>query len=757
MAKARFPGVISAACSLFTATCFAQQAAPIEEIVVSAQKVSSNANSIAQSVTALSGAQLIQTGVSNPADLVKDVPGFQYTRSAYGQPVYTLRGVGFYDTSFASEPAVSVYLDEVPLPYSAMSAGVAFDLDQVQVLKGPQGTLFGENSTGGAINFKAAKPTDHFEAGFDVSATHFGETIDQGYVSGPLSDTVTARAAVMIDEGGAWQKSFTRPGDDLGDKRFEAARFLVDWRPTNQLTIGLNLNGWVDRSDTQAAQFIEIISAKHPAALTATSMQYPQPPPNARYADWDANSPFRNDNNFYQGSLRVDYRISDSLTVTSLSSYDSLNMNTLVDTDGMNIQSFNVSQGGYVHTANEELRIAGNALDHRWRWLLGANYEHDVISQFADPFSAISSFPYVSSRADGFTTKSTPSVFANSTFDLTNTLSLETGVRYTKVDLHNTGCTYDNGDGVHSAVSEGIAASHGVHVVIPPGSCLTLNTTTFLPGQVISQLSQSNVPWKVGLDWKVFPGGLLYANVSRGYKAGDFSVSGATYATSLAPAVQESILAYEAGFKLGLINNTLQFNGAAFYYDYTDKQVRGKFNDPVVGSQNVLVNVPHSRIEGGEIDAMWKPFDGLHIDISTTYADAVITGSFKQPNALGTIQQLGGTDLPFTPRFQVAADSEYEFPLVPAFHGFVGAHLSYQSASNAGLGDVPVFVLDSFTDLDLRLGIRQPEGNWYGAFFVNNVTDKYSWNDVALSGPDNVVRLANMPRVFGVRGGYKFR
>jgi iron complex outermembrane recepter protein len=758
MARAPILGcAVSIAGCLVAGPGLAQQPDAIDEVVVTAHKIDTNANSIAESVNAISGADLIQTGVANPSDLVKDVPGFQYTRSAYGQPVYTVRGVGFYDTSFASAPAVSMYLDEVPLPYSAMAAGAAFDLDQVQVLKGPQGTLFGENSTAGAVNFIAAKPTRTFEAGFDVSGTNFGESVDQGYVSGPLTDTLAARASVMVDEGGAWQKSYTRPDDDLGTKQFEAMRIQLDYHPTDALSVNFNLNGWLDHSDTQAGQFIKVITAAHPAALTAAAAGYPQPPPNARYADWDPNLPFRNNNHFYQGSLRIDYKLDNDLTITSLTSYDSLDVDTLVDTDGMNIQSFNVHQGGYVHTVNEELRLAGSSLEHRWRWLVGGNYEHDVISQFADPFSAISSFPYVSSLANGFTTSSSPSVFANSTFDLLDSLSLETGIRYTRVNLDNQGCTYDNGDGVHSLVSEGIAKSHGVIVDIPRGACLTLNSTTFLPGVVKDQLDQSNVPWKVGLNWKVYPGGLLYANVSRGYKAGDFSVSGATYATSLRPALQESVLAYEAGFKLALLNDALQLNGAGFYYNYNDKQVRGKFNDPVVGSQNTLVNVPHSRVEGAELEMVWKPFEGLHFDLSGTYTDAVITGSFIQPNALGAVQQLGDTALPFAPRFQAAADGEYEFPLVSELHGFVGAHLSYQSDSNAGLGNVPIFTIDSYTNVDVRLGVRGADGKWYASLFVNNVADRYSWNAVSLSGPDNIVRLANMPREFGIRAGYKFK
>ena len=140
----------------------------VGELVVTAQKREENINNVGMSIQAASGEKLHKLGITNTEDLPKIVPGFLSTPNYYGTNVYTIRGVGFQDTSLAGSPTVSVYLDEMPLPFSALTNGATLDLQRVEVLKGPQGTLFGQNATGGAINYIANKPTDHFEAGIDA-------------------------------------------------------------------------------------------------------------------------------------------------------------------------------------------------------------------------------------------------------------------------------------------------------------------------------------------------------------------------------------------------------------------------------------------------------------------------------------------------------------------------------------------------------------------------------------------------------------
>ena len=228
----------------------------IGDIVVTAQKREQALNDVGLTISAASGDTLLQRGVTDTGDLSKVVPGFTATASPYATPVYTLRGIGLYDYSFGSSPSVAVYVDEIARPFPVTQMGVTLDLERAEVLKGPQGTLFGQSSTGGAINYIAAKPTDTFKAGADISYERFGKIDVSGFVSGPLTDTLKARLAVRAVEGGAWQYSVSRPNDKNGDTKQLIGRLLVDWEPTDRLRFSLNVNGMRDRSDTQQAQFI---------------------------------------------------------------------------------------------------------------------------------------------------------------------------------------------------------------------------------------------------------------------------------------------------------------------------------------------------------------------------------------------------------------------------------------------------------------------------------------------------------------------
>ena len=162
------------------ATSTASATSALEEIIVTAQKRGQNINSVGMSITAATGQQLEQEGITNVADLTRIEPSLQFSESLHGTPIYTIRGVGYYEQSLAASPTVSIYQDEVPYPFPVMSKGVLLDPERVEILKGPQGTLYGQNATGGAINFIAAKPTSTFTAGFDDTYGRFNDNVLSG-------------------------------------------------------------------------------------------------------------------------------------------------------------------------------------------------------------------------------------------------------------------------------------------------------------------------------------------------------------------------------------------------------------------------------------------------------------------------------------------------------------------------------------------------------------------------------------------------
>src|ERR1700692_3706901 len=158
----------------------------IQEITVTANKRSESLSKVGATITAISGQELQERRIESLSDLADSIPGLNFAPTFTNTPIYTLRGVGFNESSIGVYPAVSIYIDQVPLPFPVLATHSAYDLERVEVLKGPQGTLFGENSTGGAVNYIAAKPTDTLDAGGDVSFGRFREIDTNLHISGPI-------------------------------------------------------------------------------------------------------------------------------------------------------------------------------------------------------------------------------------------------------------------------------------------------------------------------------------------------------------------------------------------------------------------------------------------------------------------------------------------------------------------------------------------------------------------------------------------
>jgi iron complex outermembrane receptor protein len=720
----------------------------LDEIVVTAQKREESANRVGMSITAASGEELALKGITTASDLMKIVPGFNFTQSNYGAPVYSLRGVGYYDTSLGAPPAVSVYVDEVLLPFSIMSLGATLDLERVEVLKGPQGTLFGANSTGGAINYVAAKPSDSPEVGVSATYGNFNRLTLGGFISGPLTDTLKGRLAFSSEHSGDWQESYTHDAS-RGEGDVFIGRVLLDWTPSDRLAVRLNVNGYTDHSDNQAAQFVSAL-ASAPAVVKAQ----PLPPGNNRAADWDNLDPYRRDVSFLQASVRVDYDINDTMQFTSITAYDTFNRESVTSADGTQVQNFAAATPGSARNFAQELRLSGDV--DRLHYVFGGSYSRDDIEDTANALAAVSSLPFKKSIGTANQQVSTAAVFGNLDYKILDTVTLQGGVRYTDTRRKFDGCLYDSGAG-DLAATQSTAASNllGRPVSFPAGSCVTLGPD-FLPILDRESLNEDNVSWRLGVNWQAGPRTLLYANVSHGYKSGSFPVANATNYLQFAPAVQEDVLAYEAGFKLTAFDRTLQLNGAAFYYDYSNKQLRGRRIDPIFGSLNVLINVPKSSIKGGEIQATWRPVSGLTLSTGATYVDSEIKGDFFNYDALSQFGNFGGESLPLTPGWQVTADGQYEVDLSDNVRAFVGLSLNHQGSTHAGLGSNPLFVIPDYTLLDTRFGVETPDGKWRLMGFVRNLTDEYYWNNTFQSGPNVVIKYAGQPRTFGATLSYRY-
>jgi outer membrane receptor protein involved in Fe transport len=750
-----------------------QNGTALQEIVVTAQKRSELLSSVPISVTAATGDQLVKQGIDSPAGLEKLVPGFTYVQSAYAAPIYTIRGIGTYDEAIAISPAVSVYMDQVPLPFSRMTEGASFDLQRVEALKGPQGTLFGENSTGGAINYIPNKPTKDFAAGGDLTYGRFNEADVDAYVSGPITDGVQARLAFRTEQRDNWQQSYT-DSDTLGERNFTTARFLLDMQPNDRLSLEFSANGWYDRSDTEAKQkigYAPISPGGFPGGIGFPNLQaqlkaFPNAPDDARAADWDPGAIYARDDNFYQVYLRAEYNLSDRMTLTSITSYSHLNVDTPNDNDGTTLpNSYSTIVGG-VSAVTQELRVAGTSgADNQIKWMLGANYEHDDTQDDQNlainaTNSGIGPFRWTALRNLDAQKIDTAAVFGSLDYAITSTLTGYGSIRYTKRDDSFHGCLADSGNGQLAAAFSFLSTNlSGSPTVIPPGGCVTLDPVTNKPltNGINTSLDQDNVSWRVGLSWKPVTDTMLYFNVTQGYKGGSYGTVPAIRPIQAAPDTQESVLAYEGGFKASVFEHIAQISGALFYYDYDHKQLLGSINlGPPFGTLPGLVSIPKSRVEGAELDVAVKPVTGLTIRGGATYIDSKVIGTYFLANPIsGPAVNIGGNSFPNTPKWQATADVEYDHPIANDWSGFIGGDVTYRSSTLSFFGGNQDFVLPEYTLLDLRGGFEREDGKLRVEFWGHNVTDQF-YPTFAARVTDTIIRTVGMPVTYGVTISGKF-
>jgi outer membrane receptor protein involved in Fe transport len=753
----------------------------LAEIVVTAQKRSESINKVGLAITALSGDTLKNLNIHSVQDLTQVVPGLTYAASLLDTPVYSLRGVGFYETTLAAYPDVSVYVDQVPLAFPVLTGNVGLDLERVEVLKGPQGILFGQNSTGGAINYIAAKPTDTFASGLDFSVGRFNHARAEGYVSGPLAGQLTGRLSFMTDQMGPWQQTYNAPTPARnGSVSKWAGRLLLDWTPTEDLRFELNLNGGLDQSEPIAPQLIGVsLQAPDSVFNGPALLAYPHAPDDARFADFSIRNKPRSDNTQYQASLRGDYAPSSRITITSITSFVRYDRDENVEFGGVSLNTPAGTDLGdeeltldfaKVTSFFQELRIANSGSDPL-RWLVGLNYDHSKVYEFnlydyagsseADSPGVAASLgrnlyntPFYSDQ-----TTNNYAAFTNLDWDVSRWFTLKGGVRYTESDRHAKMCTQGGyGGGVDAAFDHLMSLLHGGQVFPPltAADCVTLDTTTLLSVRdgYIGDLNEHNVSWRGGVDFKPSSDALFYVNVSKGYKAGSFPMLSASTNYQYLPVKQESVLDYEGGFKISLFDRTLQLNGAGFHYDYTNKQIRTQTVQPIFGILNNLQNVPKSTVDGGELQLAWAPLHGLRLSAGVTYLRAKVV-QFAGTNGAGIRQDYAGTDVPYSPKFSSSATADYDWSLSANWMATLGATVTQQSVSYATVGPTPIDRIDPYVLLDLRAGLATQDGRYRIQLWGKNVANRFYWNNV--SHPyDTVVRYAGMPVTYGLTLSARF-
>lgn len=739
-----------------------------QDIIVTAEKRSTSVNKVPLSISVFNGTQLATAGVHSTEDLAKVVPGFSTVTSFYGSPVYYLRGVGYYDNSVAARPAVTIYADEAPIPYSVMAMGTTLDLERVEVLKGPQGTLFGSNSTGGAINFIAAKPGDKFEAGADLSYGRFDDFLTSGFVSGPLSDKVGLRFAVSHESSGDWQKNNVT-GATLGAKNITSFRGTLTFNPVDRLKGMLTFSGTFDKSDVQVGQLVGRSPNVPPEPVFEA---FPLAPHNARATAFGTDFPdggqLQKNNRELQTTLRLDYELSDATTITSLTSGAWNRQDFGQSASATTLQVYALDRRGHIHNFSQELRAGGHFGENRGHWILGGSYEHDktyedTIFDIRDAnagnvFDALGLPPIDKVPTILGTRYESKGVFGNLDYDLTDALTAHAGVRYTYTGLKYNACTENAGNLTYgTGIGTTLNLTGSSIRPLVAGDCVDfapLSDGTYALTTIRGKINQGSTSWRAGLDWKPVTGTLLYGNISRGYKAQAISNIAAVFASQYQPVPQERLTSYELGVKTDILPGT-HLNAAVFYYQYADKQLQGTLIVPIFGPLATLVSVPKSHILGADFDLTTRPFRGLTLGAQGTFLKSEVDGHFIGTTELGDTSDFRGSAFPNTPKWQVAGNGEYRWSVGSNLNAFFGGRYSWKSGTYGDFTKEDFLRIKPYGLLDAYAGVSTKDKRWTFQVWGHNITNKYYWT-AQNAFLESIVRYAGMPATYGASASFRF-
>ncbi|HMT46302.1 MAG: hypothetical protein RL702_2321 [Pseudomonadota bacterium] len=797
---------------LATPAFAAGQAAETEaapgEIIVTAQRRAESLNDVAMAVQAVDADTLQALRVTDVRDLTAVAPSFTVSQSYQGVPTYTLRGIGFNTINLSATSTVGTYVDEVAYAYPIMNTGPVMDLERVEVLKGPQGTLYGRNTTAGLINFITAKPTDKFEGGLSVDLGNYDTYNIGGHISGPLGEGIAARIAVRSENSDkGWQVSNSR-GDRLGKVDKLGVRGSLALDPAEGTHIDMSVFWWQNKSDTVAGQGIGFTPATNPVTGTSNSRLFNAPglanylaanfPTKATQADWAPEAarsadigtglglkgPLAENNRFWGLKLRIDQDLGPDMKLVSLTSYNDFKRDALSDWSGAPYEVLLQKTDGRIKSFAQELHVEGKS--GPVNWLLGGYYANDrivdanrtMLGQNANVgliryagsgllTSPFNSGGYTATQmAQAFRTYEdigrirtrTWSLFGNADWQLTDQFKASVGLRYTEDRQRYNGCSRDfNGNMLPNVNVVNRALyfqTYGVVAApITQGQCNTFNPTTGTFGEVASVLEENNLAWRVALDWQPNNDTLVYASVSRGYKSGTTPINAANLARQNAPVVQEKLTAYELGLKATLADRKVQANVSVFYYDYQDKQISTYFADPIYTALARLDNVPKSEAYGLEAELTVRPMRGVALTGNALWLHTRIN-SYNGTNAGGLPQNFDGSEFIYSPKFQGSVTLTYDTPISDGLNlnGAIAAR--YQSESNTIFEDLALYKIKPYAVVNASLGVKSESG-WSASIWAKNLFDKYYWSAVA-SNANVVVRFPNPPRTFGVSLGYDF-
>ena len=733
----------------------------VENVTVTAQKRQQKIQDVPISITVLDAKTLRRLHVTTSDELSQYVPSVEIALpSGKGnQPLIAIRGVGLNDTNTNNAGPNGIYVDEV---YQASPAGQTFqtfDLSRVEVLKGPQGTLYGRNTTGGAINYVTSKPSDAFYASEDVQYGSFNTASTQTVINGQLLPGIDGRAAVQYNYSDGFFKdladhSMTNGANDLAyrgellvdrienlDLLFNVHGGYVDRRPDEYKNVG-TLTGALSTTQCGASMIL---------AGACTDL-FGYKAPHGFYAGY-YNRDQRLRINALGGSARADYHLGD-VTLTSLTAIETSHKNHPEDSDAEPNQLLEINYGVRSTDITQEFRAAGGGTDYHW---LGGLYYlsehlnqdqpivllHNIDQVFGAPGLGSLVGAEQARTLNGQFTESV-AAFGQGDYEILPRLRLTLGGRL----------TYEHK--AFDAFSQ--AAFEQANGAFPPEKTLY---------NISENLADRAASWHAGLDYKITPDILVYVTASTGFKSGGFN--GGFLANDvpealaqLRPIKPEYITATEAGLKSDFFQQRLRFNAAVFNYTYHDLQIYNLIQSPlstsgVVLPLTVLTNAPKAFIRGAEFEFDTTPVEHLTTSVSLSFLNARL-GQFVSGAGTPNAQNYTGDQLPNAPKFNAIFGADYALPLVrgdildASLSATYRAHQFFESNNN------PLVAQRGYWLLDARVSWTSPNKRWDVAVLGKNLSGQeyLNFSNDLSSGLGIIEEIVGPPRYVGGELVYRY-
>jgi len=716
-----------------SASAAASDAGGLEEVVVTAQRRQESVQNVGIAISVLSGESLAAKSVTYVNDLQNATPSLQVEPAfGSGQPNFRIRGVGFSDYTSNNASPVGVSIDDVAYALPIQTQGQLFDIDRVEVLRGPQGTLYGRNTTGGEINFVSNRPTADTHAGFTAEYGSHNEFTGEGYVSGTIAEGLLGRLSIATEQGGAWQRN-RDTGQSLGNKNSVAVRGQLEWNPAEAINFRLNLHLSEDKSDATGLHLLQpytpynagaggpVIPADTSRYVTGWSLD----PAFAKIIGINADSKPGVDNSNNGVDLTANIYLGGA-KLTSISAYNKMTRREYGDWDSTQYYDSDEYFRSDLNVFSQEVRIASTGAGPLV-WVAGVFYsDQNLDEKFYSDFTDAAGIGGIVLTQYGQNANSIGE-FGQINYQVSNSLKATLGVRedHETRELVNLNTGFLTGPPIPSFTG----------TLNPP------STTSNLPSG------------KAEMDYTPVDKTLIYWSISRGVKSGGFTAHNTTTAASADAFEPEKLTAYEVGVKSDVTEN-LRIDAAVFYYRYKDQQILGKVFD--YGSDSYVgrfVNAD-SRISGGEVELEWRPLAGLSVSQYFGFAQGYYTSTLLnsdtpavdydgQPESFPKVSY--GGDLSYgwsVGNYKVTAESNYSF------------HDTYSQFYLLGSND---FTVPKYWLANANLSLSPSSGApWTLTLWGRNIFDKGYDTTRNFFLPGTEVAQAGEPATFGIRVSYKY-